>query len=189
VDLYPPQLLPRAGLVPVCAVEVLPHLFYPPSLLVLLFFAVIYPLSRLHFNNGSDFAQIISHNFLIHHLDYRSHFGLNLSFWSVAIEVQLYALYPLVLALAAYFLRPISGLAFPLVLLLTAAIIIKLLQRGDAPLPIPAAVNRPLQKVGVWSYSLYLLNRPLELVERTSLDFLKLPHIKVSDGHQPNSAA
>jgi hypothetical protein len=52
--------------------------FYP--LLVLLFFAVFYPLSRFHFNNGSDFAQLISHNFLIHHLDYRSHFGLNLSF-------------------------------------------------------------------------------------------------------------
>jgi peptidoglycan/LPS O-acetylase OafA/YrhL len=161
-------------------VEVLPHLFYPPSLLVLLFFAVIYPLSRLHFNNGSDFAQIISHNFLIHHLDYRSHFGLNLSFWSVAIEVQLYALYPLFLALAAYFLRPISGLAFPLVLLLTAAIIIKLLQRGDAPLPILLAVNKWVSGATV---------QPLELVERTSLDFLKLPHIKVSDGHQPNSAA
>jgi len=45
--------------------------------------------------------------------------------------------------------------------LLTAAVIIKLLQRGDAPLPIPAILNRHLQKVGVWSYSLYLLNQPL----------------------------
>ena len=215
---------------------------YPPYLLVLLFFAVIYPLSRLHFNNGYDFAQIISHAFLIHNLDYRSHFGLNPSFWSVAVEVQLYALYPVVLALAGrlgwkrtmillaaieiglrvvesllgafyqaslprclngsplfywfswssgvylaerylkgeaihlprftisvlsvavlacYFLRPISSLTFPLVSLLTAAVIIKLLQRGDAPLPIPAILNRHLQKVGFWSYSLYLLNQPL----------------------------
>jgi peptidoglycan/LPS O-acetylase OafA/YrhL len=70
---------------------------YPPYLVALLFFVLIFPGSRLDFHSGNDAANFLTHLFLVHNLNAPFIFGINGSFWSIAVEVQLYALYPLLL--------------------------------------------------------------------------------------------
>lgn len=48
-------------------------------------------------------AQFVWHALLIHNFNPQMYYGLNASFWTIAIEVQLYLLYPLLLALVAKF--------------------------------------------------------------------------------------
>jgi peptidoglycan/LPS O-acetylase OafA/YrhL len=69
---------------------------YPPYLLVLLAFGILLPAIRLH-RIHVDAGQMLSHLFLIHNFDSRYCFGINAIFWSLALEVQLYCLYPLLL--------------------------------------------------------------------------------------------
>jgi peptidoglycan/LPS O-acetylase OafA/YrhL len=72
---------------------------YPPYLLALIVFAVAFPTTRLSFSSLTDWAQIGSHLLLLHNFDQRSFFGINPSFWSIAVEAQLYFIYPALLAL------------------------------------------------------------------------------------------
>lgn len=72
---------------------------YPPYLLVLLIFALVFPWTRL---NPADHAfrfQMASHLVLLHNLPAWCFFGINPSFWSIAVEAQLYVLYPVLLRL------------------------------------------------------------------------------------------
>jgi peptidoglycan/LPS O-acetylase OafA/YrhL len=73
---------------------------YPPYLTAVLLFAFVFPVSRLSYSSLTDYANLISHVLLFHNLDDRSYFGINPAFWSIAIEVQLYLLYPCVLMLS-----------------------------------------------------------------------------------------
>lgn len=86
---------------------------YPPYLVTLLFFAVIFPTTRLAFTSWHSAGQFVSHLFLFHNIDDRSFFGINPSYWSIAVEVQLYALYPILIMLARRFgwRRTLIGLA------------------------------------------------------------------------------
>jgi peptidoglycan/LPS O-acetylase OafA/YrhL len=70
---------------------------YPPYFVALLFFALFFPLTRLKMNSLDDFAQLGSHLYLLHNFDQRSFFGINPAFWSIAVEAQLYLLYPVLL--------------------------------------------------------------------------------------------
>ena len=67
---------------------------YPPYLIALLFFAFILPSTRLAFDKPADLSQFLSHLFLLENLNYRWLFEINGAFWSVAVEVQIYLLYP-----------------------------------------------------------------------------------------------
>jgi peptidoglycan/LPS O-acetylase OafA/YrhL len=75
---------------------------YPAYVVAVLLFALVVPWTRVDFSY-SGAVQIGSHLALIHNLDNRTFFGLSPAFWSVAIEVQLYLLYPLLLALVSRF--------------------------------------------------------------------------------------
>jgi len=66
---------------------------YPPYLVALLTFAVIYGL--LWTARGR--SDVLRHAFLIHTFKDSSFFSINPSFWSLAHEAQFYALYPLLL--------------------------------------------------------------------------------------------
>ncbi len=75
---------------------------YPPYILVLLFFVSInYYQSKYYLTDPVGRESLFSHLFMIHNLsgDSRIIFGINSSFWSIALEVQLYLLYPLFLYL------------------------------------------------------------------------------------------
>ena len=71
---------------------------YPPYLLAVLLFAVVFPLTRFDIITG--WWQMAYHLLLIHNLNAGASGGINPSFWTIGVEVQLYLLYPLVLALA-----------------------------------------------------------------------------------------
>ena len=66
-----------------------------------------------------------------------------------------------VVSVACWFIKPLSSMTFPLCALLTAGIVIKLLENPGRSLPMPTIVSDHLQKVGIWSFSLYLLHQPL----------------------------
>ncbi|MEB3317306.1 MAG: acyltransferase [Cyanobacteriota bacterium] len=72
---------------------------YPPYLLALLFFFFVPPWGSFHLNSISRIHQLTTHILAIHNFDEQMFFGINPSFWSIAVEVQLYALYPLLLLL------------------------------------------------------------------------------------------
>lgn len=67
---------------------------YPAYLAALLFFASFYSMT------GRDlWLQLRNHLLLIHNFDDRTNHGINTSFWTIAVEVQLYLAYPILLLL------------------------------------------------------------------------------------------
>jgi peptidoglycan/LPS O-acetylase OafA/YrhL len=74
---------------------------YPPYLLAVLFFALIFPATRLAFTYRphADWLQLISHSLLIHNFVPGYTNGISASFWSIAVEAQLYCIYPVLLLL------------------------------------------------------------------------------------------
>ena len=86
---------------------------YPIYLVTLLFFTFVFPATRLHSISWSNANQFVSHLFLFHNLGRETIFGINASYWTIALEVQLYALYPLLIALVTRFgwRRSLVGIA------------------------------------------------------------------------------
>ncbi len=65
----------------------------------MLFFSFAYPLTRIDIGTSKGSFQFFSHLFLVHNFSKLSFFGINPAFWSIAVEVQLYCIYPLFLIL------------------------------------------------------------------------------------------
>lgn len=73
---------------------------YPPYLVALLLFAFVYPFG-VDFSGGKNILNFLSHLFMFHNFFELEIFaGINPSFWSVAVEAQLYLLYPLLFLVA-----------------------------------------------------------------------------------------
>ena len=70
---------------------------YPSYLLAVLVFCFIWPWGSFSFPSFHRLEQLFTHLFSIHNFSRKTLFGINGSFWSIAIEVQLYALYPILL--------------------------------------------------------------------------------------------
>jgi len=70
---------------------------YPPYLVALLIFSFLWPIHSLHVGDGTGMTQLLSHLFLVHNLNENTFLGINGSFWSIAVEWQLYMIYPLFL--------------------------------------------------------------------------------------------
>jgi peptidoglycan/LPS O-acetylase OafA/YrhL len=93
---------------------------YPPYLLALLVLAFVFPTTRLDFSSAASWFRLFTHVFLI-----QNYFGetgpqaINAVFWSIAVEVQLYLLYPLLMKLVSKFgwRRTLQGLLICEVLL------------------------------------------------------------------------
>ena len=71
---------------------------YPPYVLAVILFALVVPWTRIGFS-FSGAVQFLSHLALIHNSDNSTFFGLSPAFWSIA--VQLYLLYPILVALVS----------------------------------------------------------------------------------------
>jgi peptidoglycan/LPS O-acetylase OafA/YrhL len=77
---------------------------YPPYLAALLLFALFFPGTKLEFIHlKQDLYMLFMHVFLIHNYDRSTYLGINEAFWSIAVEVQLYLIYPIFLLLVKRF--------------------------------------------------------------------------------------
>jgi peptidoglycan/LPS O-acetylase OafA/YrhL len=73
----------------------------PPYFAALAVFCFLWPLSRLRgYGTPQPWLQLVSHFLLLHNVHSDLMFAIDPVFWSIAIEVQLYLLYPLLLLLA-----------------------------------------------------------------------------------------
>lgn len=72
---------------------------YPPYLLALLFFALVFPATRFDGVAGNVW-QGVTHLLLLHNFSQDWIVGINGSFWSIAPEFQLYVLYPVLMGVA-----------------------------------------------------------------------------------------
>ena len=234
---------------------------YPAYLAALIFATVL--LMAFHrdagnkFGQADDWKQLITHLFLVHNFDPIMLTGINGAFWSLAIEAQLYLLYPALLALIAkfgwrptmailvacellirgtdglmqtmgstttvaghiswlfaysplgfwfswaigafiadsllkkqplpfansspiwwltfaiicYFLKPLFPFRFLLFAMLTAAVLSRHLSGVSSEIKIPSFLLTVLRKIGVWSYSIYLLHLPLLIVYTHTFDW------------------
>jgi peptidoglycan/LPS O-acetylase OafA/YrhL len=71
---------------------------YPPYILTLLFFCFAVQGSR-YLLDGPKSIDLLAHAFMLHNLSDSTFNSINPSFWSIALEVQLYLVYPLLLVL------------------------------------------------------------------------------------------
>jgi peptidoglycan/LPS O-acetylase OafA/YrhL len=72
---------------------------YPPYLLAIVLFFFCWPWGFFSIDSASRLRQLIAHLFSIHNLNKQTFAGINPSFWTIAVEVQLYLIYPLLLLL------------------------------------------------------------------------------------------
>jgi peptidoglycan/LPS O-acetylase OafA/YrhL len=128
---------------------------YPPYLAaVLLFSTISYPGGR----------QLLSHVFLIHNFKASTFFGISPAFWSIAVEVQLYLIYPFL-----WFTAARIGWGRTLILTLMIELALRtwdaavLVETGER---LPRFINRnPLYYVFSWTIGAYAA----ELANRESL--------------------
>jgi peptidoglycan/LPS O-acetylase OafA/YrhL len=73
---------------------------YPAYLLALLVFALVFPLTRLPFNKLTYWGQFVTHLFFCHNISELSVCAINPCYWTIAVEVQLYLIFPLLLIYA-----------------------------------------------------------------------------------------
>jgi peptidoglycan/LPS O-acetylase OafA/YrhL len=76
---------------------------YPAYLLGLFVFAFLFPVSHLPFTKLTHWAQLGAHLFQFHNWFETSLYAINGSYWTIAIEVQLYLLFPIFLLFARRF--------------------------------------------------------------------------------------
>ena len=112
---------------------------YPAYLLAVLAFAALG--ARMHQPIGE---QLVAHLLLVHNFHPRTYSGLNGSLWSIAVEAQFYALYPLLMALRQRW--KITGALAVLAALNLATRVVVLIAEHQ-PHPISAEWSR------VWSTS------------------------------------
>ena len=72
---------------------------YPPCLLVLLAFYFMWPFRTYSLSSPSMTRQLWTHLFEAHNLSGDTFYGINGSFWSISVEIQLYTIYPVMLFL------------------------------------------------------------------------------------------
>ncbi|MFL6513599.1 MAG: acyltransferase family protein [Chthoniobacterales bacterium] len=72
---------------------------YPPYFVALVFFAFFFPITRLTLGSTGSAGQFASHVLLLHNLAGSFFDGINPSFWTIAVEAQLYLLFPVFLVL------------------------------------------------------------------------------------------
>jgi peptidoglycan/LPS O-acetylase OafA/YrhL len=75
---------------------------YPPYVFAVLLFVLVIPWTRIGFSFAGA-VQFGSHLALIQNFDNRTFYGISPAFWSIAVEVQLYLLYPILVTLVSRF--------------------------------------------------------------------------------------
>ncbi len=75
---------------------------YPPYFIALVLFTFFFPLTRVDLNEPYNQDRFLSRLFLCANFFENTYWGINGSFWSIAVESQLYLLYPVILLLVCF---------------------------------------------------------------------------------------
>jgi peptidoglycan/LPS O-acetylase OafA/YrhL len=127
---------------------------YPAYVVALLVFTVV---TSVDIRTGQGAFQFLSHSLFAHNVKLESFYGINPSFWSIAIEVQLYLLYPLLL-----FLRSRIGLPKSMAVLLAIGCVWRVGSLWLLPLPdihVTPAWSCPLVSWFDWSLGALIAER------------------------------
>jgi peptidoglycan/LPS O-acetylase OafA/YrhL len=124
---------------------------YPPYLAAVIIFSVVwYPGTR----------QIVTHLGLVHNFSADTFFGISPAFWSIAVEAQLYLLYPLLFLIASRF-----GWTKMLVSTLVVEFALRAWKTGaliETGQPLPWMIEgNPLYYIFSWTIGAYLAQRKL----------------------------
>lgn len=144
---------------------------YPPYFIALLIFFFIWPIANFNFSDERAW-QLFSHLFLVHNLDARTLFGINPAFWTIALEVQLYAIYPLLLLFAKRF-GWLAALLLAAFSEISIQSIVAFSLISNAALPPAALMYSPFAYWLSWSLGAYLadchLNGRATFFSKTSI--------------------
>lgn len=96
---------------------------YPPYFITLCAIILLIPNIRTYIQTLEGFIDLFQHIFLVHNFSENNIYGINPSLWSLALEAQLYLLYPLFL-----FIRKKMGVGFAFAISFLLAVVLKLLE-------------------------------------------------------------
>jgi peptidoglycan/LPS O-acetylase OafA/YrhL len=149
---------------------------FPAYVIALLIFLYIWPVGPKHSLEWKR-VQLITHVLAIHNFDGDTLFGINPAFWSIAVEIQLYLIYPLLIIFAAKY-----GLKAAMIAVGTIELSIRfaesyLLTLKDASLPLPVLFS-PFAFWLSWAIGAYtaecMLAGRASIFSRIRMDFMLL---------------
>ena len=126
---------------------------YPPSLLALLVFYFMWPFRTYSLSSPGMQRQLWTHLFEVHNLSGDTFYGINGSFWSIAVEIQLYMIYPVMLFLVWKF-----GWRYGLLIVAITELTIRSFQSFGIALP-DAVIGSPFAFWLSWSIGAFLAHR------------------------------
>lgn len=126
---------------------------YPPYLLAVVVFYSMWPFRTFSLSSPGMQRQLWTHLLEVHNLNGETFYGINGSFWSIAVEIQLYMIYPIMLFLVWKF-----GWRYGLLLVAIAELTIRLCQSFGIALP-DAIIGSPFAFWFSWSIGAFLAHR------------------------------
>jgi peptidoglycan/LPS O-acetylase OafA/YrhL len=148
---------------------------YPAYVFCLAFFFFLWPWYHYSLESPSARISLLSHIFAFHNYVYDSKFAINPSFWSIAAEIQLYIVYPLLVLLTIRF-----GWRRSLIALLVLEVVIRLLDVYFPGKSFPHywISNSPLAFMFSWTLGAYLAECWLK-GRKQVLAFIPIPLVAV----------
>jgi len=150
---------------------------YPLYLISILFFFFVWPWGSFSISSGDKIEEILSHISLYQNFSYKYIYGISPSFWSIAVEVQLYLIYPIL-----YFLISKNGIVNALKVSFIAEFTITAFESYydcvyETKLPC-LIVHSAFAYWFSWSIGVYLadsfLNRKINVFSRIRFDIIAL---------------
>jgi peptidoglycan/LPS O-acetylase OafA/YrhL len=113
----------------------------------------MWPFRTYSLSSPGNQRQLLTHLLEVHNLSGETFFGINGSFWSIAVEIQLYMIYPIMLFLVWKF-----GWRYGMLIVAIAELTIRSCQSIGIALP-DAVVGSPLTFWFSWSIGAFLAHR------------------------------
>ena len=136
---------------------------YPAYLAAILIFFFLWPWHNYSLYSPTSFKSIIAHLFGVHNLYIHTKFDINPSMWSIGTELQLYAVYPLLLIIMSKF-----GWGYGLIAMLIFELFVKAIGSGITEdrqsLQIFALSNSPFAFWFSWAIGAYVAQN--SIIER-----------------------
>jgi peptidoglycan/LPS O-acetylase OafA/YrhL len=129
---------------------------YPPYFLALLVFYFMWPFRTYSLSSPGMQHQLWTHLLEVHNLSGDTFFGINGSFWSIAVEIQLYMIYPIMLFLVWKY-----GWRYGLLIVAIAELAIRSFQSIGIALP-DSVIGSPFAFWFSWSIGAFLAQRFIE---------------------------